>query len=96
MALANFQPFPVGSFDPTKSQTKSERSPDARIAAYLRRLAQDEFYGTVTIQFRAGRIEVVRTEQSLKLVDVPAAPAPGVAAIALGTTTAAEVIDGNR
>ncbi len=55
--------------------TQPARHPSDRVAGYLRRLMQDHFYGKITLTLRDGRIEVVRTEQSLKLVDVPDTPA---------------------
>lgn len=59
-----------------------------RITAYLRRLAKERFFGTCAISFRNGDVELVRTEQTLKLSEIPATAAPGEAATALGTTTA--------
>ena len=64
------------------------RHPSARIADYLRRLMQDHFYGKVTVTLRDGRIEVIRTEQSLKLVDVQ--NAPGVTTTVLEPTAAVD------
>jgi hypothetical protein len=99
---AQHQPATVGSATPRRSGTilaaalamptgaAPARHPSDRIAAYLRRLMQDHFFGNVTITIRDGRIEVIRTDQSLKLVGVPNTPAPGVTATALGATTAVD------
>jgi hypothetical protein len=59
-----------------------------RITAYLRRLAREKFYGTCAITLRNGDVEVVRTEQTLKVTEIPTTATPGDTAVALGTTTA--------
>lgn len=38
-----------------------------KLIEMLRKLEQDRFFGNVTLQFRAGDIEVVRKEETIKL-----------------------------
>jgi hypothetical protein len=65
-----------------------------RILDYLRRLARERFYGACTITLRDGAVELVRTEQTLKLSEISTTTTPGEAATALGTTTT--VLGGGR
>jgi len=64
------------------------RDPFERITMYLRRLAKEQFYGIVSVTLRDGAVQVVRTEQTLRLSDIPNTPTPGDTATVLGTTTA--------
>lgn len=73
------------------SSTPRQRDSFDRIVEYLRRLARERFYGVCAISLRDGAVELVRTEQTLKLGDIPTTATPGYTAIALGTTT---VVDG--
>ena len=61
-----------------------------RISAYLRRLAKERFFGNVAITLRDGEVQVLRTEQTLKLSEVPTTATPGDNVVTLGTTTAVE------
>jgi hypothetical protein len=61
-----------------------------RITIYLRRLAKENFFGNVAITLRDGEVQVVRTEQTLKLSEIPTTATPGDTATALGATTAVE------
>jgi hypothetical protein len=38
-----------------------------KLIEMLRKLEQDRFFGNVTLQFRAGDIEVIRKEETIKL-----------------------------
>jgi hypothetical protein len=68
----------------------SVRNQDAfdRITAYLRRLGRERFFGNVAVTLRDGEVQVVRTEQTLKLSEIPTTATPTETAAALGITTA--------
>jgi hypothetical protein len=40
----------------------------------IRQLARDRFYGAVTLKFEAGRITVIKKEQTLKPSELPEQP----------------------
>lgn len=68
--------------------TPRHRDAVDKVTAYLRRLAKERFFGNVAITLRDGEVQVVRTEQTLKLSEIPTTATPGDTATTLGTTTA--------
>jgi hypothetical protein len=40
----------------------------------IRRLAQERFYGTLTVKFEAGRITTIKKEQTIKPADLSEQP----------------------
>jgi uncharacterized membrane protein len=82
------QPPTPAEIRPGTILSPARRDPFERIAAYLRRLAKERFYGIVSVTLRDGVVQVVRTDQTLKLSDIPTTATPGDTATALGTTTA--------
>jgi len=85
---ATVQPPAPPSVRPGTILSTVRRDPFERITMYLRRLSKEQFYGIVSIILRDGAVQIVRTEQTLKLSDIPHSPTPGDTAAALGTTTA--------
>jgi hypothetical protein len=43
------------------------RDPFAEVLAFMRRLANEKFYGVCSVCFRDGEIQTVRTEQTIRL-----------------------------
>lgn len=59
---------PSGTDAPIRPGTiLTARDPFAEVLAFLRRLANEKFYGTCSVCFRDGEIQTVRTEQTIKL-----------------------------
>jgi hypothetical protein len=49
------------------------RDPFAEVMTFLRRLSKEKFYGTCSVIFREGQIEIIRTEQTIRVGSLPSA-----------------------